>query len=122
MIASDIESVAASNVICHLTFLGTETSQASSGIGSFSLSLSLSPFLSLARRPECHLRQLVPDGLLRHGGTGLSQDPAPPHHRPHGGASLPPAAASRRRDVHQGEGVGGASGGLVIELAHASRK
>lgn len=55
------------------------------------------------RRSQRHLRQLVSDGLLRHGGTGLSQDPAAPHHRPHGGASLPPAAASRRRDVHQGE-------------------
>lgn len=55
------------------------------------------------RRSERHLCQLVSDGLLRHGGTGLSQDPAAPHHRPHGGASLPPAAASRWRDVDQGE-------------------
>lgn len=51
MIGSDIESVAASNVICHLTFLGTETSLASSGIGSFSFSLSLALTLSLSRSP-----------------------------------------------------------------------
>lgn len=56
-------------------------------------------------RSERHLRQLVSDGLLRDGGSGLSQDPAASHHRPHGGASLPPAAASRRRDVDQGETV-----------------
>lgn len=69
-----------------------------------------------ARRPERHLRQLVSDGLLRHGGTGLSQDPAPSHHRPHGGASLPPAAASRWRDVHQGEWAGPSGRLSMIQL------
>jgi len=54
-------------------------------------------------RSERHLCQLVSDGLLRDGGPGLSQDPAASHHWPHGGASLPPAAATRRRDFHEGE-------------------
>lgn len=63
MIASDIESVAASNVICHLTFLGTETSQASSGIGSFSLSLSLShPFSRSPAGPNAISVSLSPMG------------------------------------------------------------
>lgn len=41
--------------------------------------------------------------MLRHGRSGLSKDPAASYQWPHGGASLPPAAAARRRDLHQGQ-------------------
>lgn len=64
------------------------------------LAVTLLPLLPRSQR---HLCELVSDGLLRHGGLGLSQDPAASHYGPHGGASLPAAAALRRRDVHQGE-------------------
>lgn len=35
---------------------------------------------TLSLRSKCHLCELVSDGLLRHGGVGLSKDPAASHY------------------------------------------
>lgn len=54
-------------------------------------------------RSQRHLSEPVPDGPIRDGGLGLTEDPAAPLHGAHGGPGLPAAAGARRRDLHAGE-------------------
>lgn len=54
----------------------------------------------LCFRSECYFSESFSYGLLRDGGIGFSKNPPPPHHWPHGGASVPPTAAARWRNIY----------------------